>query len=81
MCPKCGDFESVKHFTLISPGYSTERAVMFDDIRQEVDESLFSMFLLDPMFALCCILGDHDDHFNKCFLNYVVKAWQIRSDS
>ena len=63
MYPKCGDFESVKHFTLISPGYSTERAVMFDDIRQEVDESLFSMFLLDPMFALCCILGDHDDNF------------------
>ena len=40
-------------------------------------DNIFSLFLKSQDFALTCLLRDHDNDFNKQFLQYVSKAWSV----
>jgi hypothetical protein len=80
LCKRCNVFETSKHFIFECPAYNNERGIMLNNIRNNVNDNLFSFFIQDPNFALCAVLGDHDDCFNKHFLTFIDKAWVIRKE-
>ena len=74
----CGEFESLKHYVFKCPAFSTQRLKMFDKLKVLCDTSSFNMFLTDTNYALYMVLGDCDDVFNKCFLEYLKDTWPER---
>ena len=80
LCQHCLQFESAYHFILQCPAYSRQRVQMYNDIKEHVNEDLFSAFLADPFCALSSLLGDCDDAFNMYFLKYLRECWLIRSE-
>ena len=77
-CKFCGSFETVKHFILFCDAYNVDRFNMFSRLRQSIHEETFNLMISDPEFALFCLLGDHDDIFNWCFLSFLESAWSTR---
>ena len=77
LCKYCGSFESLKHFVFICGAYAEERQSMYNAIHKAY-EPIFNVFLSNQDFALYALLGDHDNDFNKLFLEYLSKAWTIR---
>ena len=74
----CGEFESLKHYVFKCTAFSTQRLKMFDKLKVLCDTSSFNMFLTDTNYALYMVLGDCDDVFNKCFLEYLKDTWPER---
>lgn len=52
---------------------------MYQQIQANCDDNDFSLFLQDLNYALYQLLGDHDDIYNKCFLNFLGAAWDLRN--
>ena len=75
MCKNCGSFESLKHFIFYCSAYNKERAKMFKNIQYSCDDNIFNMFIQNHDFALCMLLGDHDDALNSHFMEYVEQSW------
>ena len=80
MCKFCGAFESLQHFIFHCDAYSECRTKMYRDLSIQCDDYQFCTFLQDQTFALYQLLGDHDDIFNKCFLDFLGSAWNIRDN-
>ena len=78
LCKHCGQFESKKHFIFQCTAYTEARQCLYKNIRASCDSDTFSNFLCDQTSALYALLGDHEDVFNGCFLEYLSKAWTIR---
>ena len=78
-CKNCDEFETLEHFILKCPAYNLPRAVMQEGIVKNVDDETFNMYIQDTRTAIYCLLGDHDNVFNRYFLSYAVQAWKIRS--
>jgi hypothetical protein len=78
LCKFCGNFESLKHFMLQCNAYILPRSNMFHNLKMVYDPETFSAFISDQTFAMYCLLGDHDDNFNRCFIEYLSSAWAIR---
>jgi hypothetical protein len=79
-CKACGDFESLKHFILYCKQYAVPRQKMFSAIKISYGDEIFSRFLQNHDFAIICLLGDHDDDFNRHFLSYLQTAWSVRKN-
>ena len=81
LCKICNSFESMKHFIFHCQAYNIERQVMLLNIKMNVSDCDFSMFIQDLDYATCLLLGEHDDAYNTAFLAFIQKAWQRRNDS
>jgi len=79
-CKMCGEYESATHFIFKCPAYNNLRECMMKTILQCTNTQMFNYFIQDTVFALCTVLGCHDDVFNSSFLKYIDKAWAIRSN-
>ena len=78
LCPMCGQFETLKHFVFECHAYNDERDLMMKDILSDSNVQMFNSFIQDLDFAILCVLGDHDDNFNKYFINYLSAVWPKR---
>ena len=63
---------------MMCPGYNQERRCFMLDIMKKTDDTVFNCILNDPSFAVAILLGDHDNVFNQCFLDFVTKIWSKR---
>ncbi len=81
LCKKCGYFETLKHFIFHCKAYTAERQALYNSIKHACDDNVFNLFLQNLDFALCLLLGDHDDCFNEHFLKFIAEAWIIRDGS
>jgi hypothetical protein len=79
MCKYCGKYESVKHFIFNCDAYNVPRSKMYNGIQMICNPKDFNMFIQDTTFAMYCLLGDHDDVFNRYFLPFLEQSWKIRS--
>jgi hypothetical protein len=77
-CKFCGKFESIKHLIFNCPVYEAERQEMMNNIHKVYGDYTFKVFQNDLNFALYAVLGDHDDDFNRHFLDFLSKAWPKR---
>ena len=77
-CIHCDTFETVKHFVLNCSAYDTERQTMFRNIKDNINDTIFSNFICNQDLALDMLLGDHDDIFNNQFLQFLSNAWKRR---
>ena len=80
LCKHCGEFESMKHFIFQCNKYNVPRKQMQESLALKLDDNVFSAFISNLDFALYCVLGDHGDAFNECFITFVLKAWHLRSE-
>ena len=78
-CHYCGEFESLKHLLFHCPAYNNERQLMYSTIHELTDDVTFSSFIQNQDTAICYLLGDHDDVFNRQFLHFITKVWNIRN--
>ena len=78
-CPKCGEFESVKHFILMCPAYNAQRLAMFTKLKNTVPSETFNFLLCENDFTIAALLGSHDDIFNECFMPFLFQIWRERS--
>ena len=63
LCTHCNRFENGKHFISQCPAYQSERQSMLMSNKNNVDEAMFNLFISNLDFAICTLLGDHDDIF------------------
>ena len=43
--------------------------------------NVFTLYLNNPDFAMCAMLGDHNSVFDVCFLDPKTNAWTVTSGS
>ena len=79
LCKHCGSFESLKHYLFHCDAYNSARKTMYQSIKQTSTED-FNVFIRDPDYAICKLLGDHDDHFNQYMMDYINVTWNIRKN-
>ena len=77
-CKSCGAFENLRHLLFECPVYNSDRSIFLKNIHTSIGDKLFNVFYQDLDFAVLCVLGDHDDTFNKHFMSYISKVWEKR---
>ena len=78
MCGHCGCFESLKHFLFFCPAYNSVRIELYKNLRFTCDTNIYNMFIQNFDFAICMLLGDHDDVLNGHSIKCLTDMWRIR---